>query len=302
MKCYLNRGVYANRANPTFAAADMTQVINLGNEIKSSGRFSLASFYDNFKPNNTQISAELIFVNENTPTEAGNVRFHWHASQHYNQNPSGWNGFTTLASFYDKFEASDVRRGDSIIGFSNQTGMRVGLLFGQQYDKNGNKLLDRSGNDLFYTRDISSIVTGNVETPGIRVVKYVPDMKDDFSSDKDVADNDYVLLRYSDVLLMLAEAQLRSNNAAAALTEVNAVRVSRGASSLGSVTLDILLDERGRELYWESWRRNDLVRYGKFLTPFGPTKPGTSDAKFLIFPIPNTAIAGNPNLQQNAGY
>lgn len=302
MKCYLNRGVYANRATPTFAAADMTQVINLGNEIVASTQFSLASFYDNFKPNNTQISTELLFVNENTATESGNVRFHWHASQHYNQNPSGWNGFTTLASFYDKFEASDVRRGDSIIGFSNQTGMRVGLLYGQQYDKNGNKLKDRSGNDLFYTRDITSIVTGNVETPGIRVVKYVPDMKADFSSDKDVADNDMVLLRYSDVLLMIAEAQLRSGQPAPALANVNTVRTNRGATSLGALTLDILSDERAREFYWEAWRRNDLVRFGKFLAPFGTTKPGTSDAKYLIFPIPNTAIAGNPNLKQNPGY
>ncbi|MBL7751797.1 MAG: RagB/SusD family nutrient uptake outer membrane protein [Chitinophagaceae bacterium] len=302
MKCYLNRGVYSNRATPTFAAADMTQVITLGNEITASGQFSLAPFFNNFKPNNTQISPELIFANENTATESGNVRFHWHASQHYNQNPSGWNGFTTLASFYDKFEASDVRRGDSVIGFSDQTGMRVGLLYGQQYDKNGNKLKDRSGNDLFYSRDISSIVTGNVETPGIRVVKYVPDMKADFSSDKDVADNDMVLLRYADVLLMVAEAQFRSGNTAGALATVNTVRAQRGASNLGALTLDILLDERGRELYWEAWRRNDMVRFGKFLAPFGTTKPGTSDAKYLIFPIPTTAIAGNPNLTQNPGY
>jgi hypothetical protein len=302
MKCYLNRGVYANRANPTFDAADMNQVIALGSEIVASTKFALEpNYFFNFSPQN-QTSKELIFTNPNTRSEAGNVRFHFHCGTHYNQNPSGWNGFTTLSDFYDKFEATDKRRGEAYAGFTDKTGMRVGLLIGQQFDKDGNKLKDRAGNDLVFSREISPIVSGNVELPGIRVVKYVPDMKEDFSGDRDVADNDYALLRYSDVLLMWAEAQFRIGNTAQALTAINSVRTQRGASALTTLTSDNIIDERGRELYWESWRRSDLVRFKKFLLPYGTTKPGTSDPKYLLFPIPANALATNPNLKQNPGY
>lgn len=302
-KLYLNKGTFLNRKSPTFDAADMSQVISLSDEIIASGKFELeADFFKAFTPTNTEDSKELIFTLENSETEAGNVRFHWHAGTHYNQNPSGWNGFTTLASFYDKFEPADKRIGGAYGAFTTNTGMTVGFQIGQQYGKGNVALKDRSGNPLIFTRDIDNIVTGNVETPGIRVVKYVPDMKPDYTSDKDNANNDYVMLRYSDVLLMKAEAELRNGSAGDGLTIVNDLRAIRGATALGTLTLDNLLDERGRELYWESWRRNDLIRFGKFLDPFGPTKPTKTDDKYLVFPIPANALAANPDLGQNPGY
>ena len=109
---------------------------------------------------------------------------------------------------------------------------------------------------------------------------------------------------------MKAEAILRGGTGTVAgvygstpLQLVNYIRLlpSRGASALASVTLDVLLDERGRELYLESWRRQDLIRFGKYLTPF-QEKNYTSDAKFVLFPIPNRFLAVNPNLVQNPGY
>jgi starch-binding outer membrane protein, SusD/RagB family len=311
MKCYINKGVYANRANPTFATADLDQVITIGSEIVASNKFALENVYWNaFSPQNTENSTEVIFANKNTREEAGNVRWTWHASTHYNQKPSGWNGFATLATFYNSFDATDQRRGDSarsangvaIGNVTDRTGLRVGLLRGQQFGEGGVPLKDRAGNNLVFGDNIDNIVTGSVELPGIRVVKYIPDMKDDFSDDRGNADNDYVLLRYADVLLMWAEAQLRKGNGATALTTVNTIRAKRGASALASITLASLLAERGREMYWESWRRNDLVRFGEFLKPYGTTKPNTSDAKYLIFPVPTNALAVNPNLKQNPGY
>jgi len=67
------------------------------------------------------------------------------------------------------------------------------------------------------------------------------------------------------------------------------------------VDLNALYDERGRELYLEMWRRQDMIRFGKFLGPIqeGPT---SSSATYLIFPIPNQQIAVNSNLTQNPGY
>jgi hypothetical protein len=99
---------------------------------------------------------------------------------------------------------------------------------------------------------------------------------------------------------MKAEAQLRTNNAAGALIIVNQVRTKRGLTVLTSVNTDQLLDERGREFYWEGFRRQDLVRFGKFLQPW-QEKP-EDDPKNLLFPIPNQQLAANANLKQNPGY
>jgi hypothetical protein len=111
MKAYLNRGVFANRQSPTFDVADMNTVISLADEIIQSGKYSISdNMYDNFAPNNDVISTENIFTNQNRPGIPGpgnSVRARWFCTLHYNQNPSGWNGFTTIADFYDKFDPND---------------------------------------------------------------------------------------------------------------------------------------------------------------------------------------------------
>lgn len=299
MKVYLNRGTFANRQSPTFPAADMQQVITLADQIAASPRnyaFN-ANFYDNFAPKNNTLSRENIWTAENIGgVEAGNVRSRYFCTLHYNQNPSGWNGFTTLSDFYNKFEAADKRRGDAYTGVTDRTGLRVGFLVGQQFDQNGTALQDRTGAPLSFTPGVRLLETGaNLEVTGIRVVKYPPDY---VSGDN--VDNDYVYFRYSDVLLMKAEAQLRTNNAGGALTIVNQIRAARGASNLLSINLDQLLDERGRELYWESHRRTDMIRFGKFLLAYSE-KPASGPER-LLFPIPNQQLAVNPNLKQNPGY
>ncbi len=144
--------------------------------------------------------------------------------------------------------------------------------------------------------------------PGIRPIKYPPDyLNFNYGS---TASNDFVYFRFPDVLLMKAEAILRGGtptNAGSygntALSIVNAIRTnsSRSASSLSSIDLNILFDERGRELWWENWRRQDMIRFKKFLIPF-QEKDYQSDPKYLIFPIPYEQLAVNPNLKQNPGY
>jgi len=114
-------------------------------------------------------------------------------------------------------------------------------------------------------------------------------------------------------VLMVAEATTRlahSNDVTGtALTLVNGLRSARDATPAASMTLvntanlndpNTLLAERGRELYWESQRRPDLIRFGMFLKPWA-YKP-TDDPKYLVFPVPNQALAANPNLVQNPGY
>ena len=157
---------------------------------------------------------------------------------------------------------------------------------------------DRKGNPLAFTPEVSIIERdpNHLEVAGIRVIKYPVDYA---NSGSRKPENDWVYFRYSDVLLMKAEAQLRTSLTAQALTLVNSLRTVRGASALTSLTLDVLLDERGRELYWESFRRQDLIRFGKYLAAW-QEKPA-SEAKYLVFPIPDNQL-GNPNLVQNPGY
>ena len=298
MKAYLNKGAFANRAAPTFDAADMNQVITLADQIISSNRFALTdNYFSDFEPKNDVLSKGNIWTLLNLGGQSsGNVRSRWFLGLHYNQKPSGWNGFTTLSDFYDKFEATDKRRGDTYAGVTDVSGLRVGFLEGQQYNEAGVALKDRKQNPLAFTRAVKLKETGNdLEITGIRVIKYPPDY---ISGDN--ADNDYVMFRYADVLLMKAEAQLRTNRAADALILVNQVRTKRGASPLLSLNLNQLSDERGRELYWEGWRRQDLIRFGKYLQPW-QEKP-VDDPKYLLFPIPNEQLAVNPNLTQNPGY
>ena len=110
---------------------------------------------------------------------------------------------------------------------------------------------------------------------------------------------------------MVAEAYLRAGtpNTVAALALVNTVRTTRGATPWVAVTLvntgnvadpNTLLAERGRELYWESWRRQDLIRYGVYLKPWALKT--SDDPKNLLFPIPSDQLVANPNLKQNPGY
>jgi hypothetical protein len=309
MKCYLNKGVYKDRANPTFDKPDMDQVISLADQIIAQNKYSLTpNYFDNFAPANDKLSTELIFTLANrdpaVPGSSGGngngVMFSYHQSLHYSspvENGGGWNGFTTLSDFYDKFNAADKRREASYPGVTDVKGIKVGFLIGQQFGPGGVALKDRKGNPLVFKREVKILETDpvSIESNGIRVVKYVPDYGPQFPTS-----NDWVFYRYADVLLMRAEALLRSGRAAEAVAPVTLVRTRAGLTQLSPITADNLLDELGREFYWEGHRRTDLIRFGKFLQPW--QEKAQSDPKRLLFPIPNRSLAANPNLVQNPGY
>jgi len=301
MKIYLNKGAFLNRQSPTFANEDLQEVIRLADEIISSGKYGLIdNYFLNFAPNNGQSTTENIFTGENIGGEssATGMTNMWVATLHYNQNPSGNNGFCTLSDFYDKFEENDIRRGGDYSGVTSVSGVRVGFLVGQQVNQNGVNLTDRRGNPLAFTPEVSIIERdqNHLEVAGIRVIKYPIDYANGSTS---LLNNDWVFYRYSDVLLMKAEALLRLGQSGEALNLVNQVRTKRGATAFTELNEDLLLDELGREFFWEGHRRTDLIRFGKFLEPW-QEKPA-SDPKNLLFPIPLNQI-GNPNYTQNPGY
>jgi hypothetical protein len=316
MKCYLNKAVYANREAPAFSPMDMNKVISLADEIINSNEYTFsANYFDNFAPDNAVKGTENIFTSENIRGIPSRSLLVWYIffPRHSNTTAGGFNGWATLSDLYDKFEESDKRRGQvyNTSGAPANPGNRIniGFLVGQQHDlENDNALTDGSGNALIYTREIKIIETGaSLEVAGIRPQKYAIDFENLYSV---AINNDWVYFRLPDVLLMKAEAILRGGTPTSAgsygslaLDLVNAVRThpSRGASYLSSLDLNGLLAERSRELWLECWRRQDLIRFGKFLEPF-QEKEYLSDPKYLLFAIPNQQLSVNTNLEQNSGY
>jgi hypothetical protein len=307
-KVYLNRAVYTATTvgGPfTFAKADMDKVIDYANKITAAG-YTLepaGKYFQDFAWDNSEQSHENIFGIYNTTTNApGSAKNRWRMGLHYNQTPDGWNGFTTLADFYNSFEATDERRGVAYPGLTDKVGLRAGFAVGQQYGPNGKVLTQRSGKPLIFTPEVN--LNFSTEAQGIRVFKYFPQPSADNTVNDDNSSNDYVMLRYADVMLEKAEAIMRGGtdpSGQTALQIVNAIRTPRGASALGSVDATAMLAERGRELYYEGWRRNDLIRFEKFNDPVDQ-RPNKTDKTRTLYPIPQRAVDTNPNLKQNAGY
>ncbi|MCR5078108.1 MAG: RagB/SusD family nutrient uptake outer membrane protein [Prevotella sp.] len=138
-----------------------------------------------------------------------------------------------------------------------------------------------------------------IKTAGARMAKYEVD-RNAFSDGKS-CDNDIVLYRYADVLLMKAEAKVRNGEDGDA--ELNVVR-SRSGMGYRKATLGNILAERLLELMWEGWRRNDLVRFDRFHLPYDlrEATAGEADRHTTVFPIPSRAIELNSSLTQNNGY
>jgi hypothetical protein len=135
---------------------------------------------------------------------------------------------------------------------------------------------------------------------GYRNIKFYPD----WTSLSRNQNNDVPVFRYSDIVLMKAEAILRGGSATGgqtALSLVNMLRAQRTTSAAWTnVTLDSLYSERCREFAWEGWHRNDMIRFGKYEGQWGFKKD--ADQNHRIFPIPTTALTLNPKLTQNPGY
>ncbi|HEY9550803.1 MAG TPA: RagB/SusD family nutrient uptake outer membrane protein, partial [Prevotella sp.] len=166
----------------------------------------------------------------------------------------------------------------------------------------GKKVLLDNGQPLVYMPlEVKLDLSGSKyeKTAGARMAKYEIDRT--AYADGKLQDNDIVLFRYADVLLMVAEAKVR--NGGNGDKELNQVRARAGMPERVA-TLDAILEERLLELMWEGTRRQDLVRYGLFCRAYDQRTPieGEDSGFTTVFPIPDTARDLNANLKQNPGY
>lgn len=167
---------------------------------------------------------------------------------------------------------------------------------------NGEQVMMDNGKPLEYQPfEVMQNLTNSkyIKTAGARMAKYEVDRTS--YMDGKLQSNDIVLFRYADALLMKAEAKVR--NGADGSYELNQVR-SRAVMPAREATLDNILEERLLELVWEGWRRQDLIRFGKFTEVYDLRTPldGESSGYTTVFPIPKKCIELNKKLKQNKGY
>ena len=185
---------------------------------------------------------------------------------------SGWNGTVVMSDYVNKFADNDIRKAQ--------------FIWGQQ------------PGGVNYSTTVSSLDNpGADREAGIRDMKFYPVAPLNGGG----ASNDFPIYRYADILLMMAECNVRLGNAAAAKPFIDQVRIRAGLSALAAdPTLEDIYNERGFELNWEGHRRQDMIRFNTFLQPhdFAPAAPDFRK----LFPIPTSALNANKNLQQNPGY
>lgn len=316
-KLYLNAEVYTDISRWDDAISQTEAIIN-------SGVFKLApSYAENFVTENSG-SPEMIFA---IPyDEVFNQGFNYHQMNlHYSfvteldLTVSVWNGMRVMSDFYMSYVNSDQNPGPqgTVIGRdgSETTGtvdQRTGNNFyvGPQYDSEGNPLIDQAsradldpdGPPVNHRPQLISLTRATLDG-GARNKKW--EIKRGATGN---LSNDYAIYRYTDVLLMKAEALWRLNkDDSEALQLINIVRERAGVDNYTNLTADKILAERGREMFYEMTRRQDLIRFeGKaggttrFNDPWW--EKGITEEHKNVFPIPQDQLDSNQNLVQNPGY
>lgn len=304
-KLYLNAEVYTGtpRWDDCIAAC---------NEV-GQGNFMLdVNWNDPFKVDNDQTSKEVIWAIVFDQIYAkGNgwyVRWlHYAHQKGWNLLSGPWNGLVTQPTFFDLFTDNDKRKSE---------GFLIGLQYPRKKDRDGNYYFDKSAGPLLGSEEykdqplefvnyIEAMDKGK-ENSGARSVKY--ETIEQSTSDQD---NDWVLFRYADILFMKAEALMRKNGNTAnqeVVDLVNSVKVrafsdedwKTAAYTTSTLTMDELINERGREFAFEGTRRSDLIRFGKFVTTSWWDKKALNNEAYNIFPIPQKQLDSNQNLKPNA--
>lgn len=292
-RMYLNAQVYTGTPKWTEAISYASKVIGASYTLHSD--YSQLFMADNDKRTN-----EIIFAAncDGLRTQAyGNTTFLVHAASGDDHNDfgvgSGWSGYRATKGLANLF--SDLS------GATDKRAMFTTSKYGTSASQIEIADVSDFGNGLHVNK------FKNIRSDG----GPVSDINRDF------ADIDWPVFRLSEMYLIYAEAVLRGGtggSATDALNYINQIRTraygnASGNITAGTLTLQFILDERGRELYWEGHRRTDLVRYGQlttgtYLWPWkGGVASGTAvDSKYNIFPIPAANRTANPKLSQNVGY
>jgi starch-binding outer membrane protein, SusD/RagB family len=314
-KLYLNAQIYTGTPQWDKCIAACDEIIN-------SNKYNLAPNYaDNFSQNN-QTSPESIwalpfdhvkFTGFNIPM----MTLSYLNQKTFNINQQPWNGFASATEFYASYidPAQNPGPQGTVVGLTSTGANTTGTLdkrlsnfiVGPQFSSTGDRLsddgaeaTDPDGKPFTFTPYINELEPQAWRQAGARIGKW--QFYQGMTSD---LDNDFAIFRYADILLTKAEALARKNanwNEPIALALVNQIRtVHGGVTAYPTMTAATFLAERGREMFSEGWRRQDMLRFGTYNSAF-QFHPADADTHVNLFPIPETQINANKNLKQNPGY
>ena len=315
-KVYLNAEVYTGKAEWIKCTAACDAVIN-------SGKYALESDQRTLFKTDNEGSKETVFaIPYDEKYGQGFNYYQWTLPSTlqatYNSETGGWGGICAIPQFIETYDPEDSR-------------LKTNWIQGQQYAPDGSKVLGAFGTYIGKPLDFINVVPSveyTEENHGFRLGKY--EFKQGIRINMS---NDVPYLRYADVLMMKAEAQLRSGNADAAASLVSQIRVrafrDKPAKALvtgidlqkgsiyrfgvvkdgvvqnpqvgADVKFGRFLDELAWEFNQEGRRRQDLIRFGVFTTKSWLSH-SPNGAYRVLLPIPQKEIAKNPKLKQNPGY
>jgi len=280
-KLYINAEVYTGTPAYDKAESYCDSVINLGIYTLDN------TVTKPFSATNENV-AENIFTIPFDEFNAPGFRIHMRTLHYLSDATFGmkvgpWNGFAALEDHYNIYGDNDKRK-------------QAWFLVGPQKDLNGNPLFDETaGVNLSFNPNIPKLVMDGsnsleeIRMSGARVSKY--EVENGAVED---LNNDFPLFRYADILLMKAECAVRNGAPGSGDTYVDQVRSRANAGPTSGFGLTEILAERGREMFCEGHRRQDLIRFGEFNKAWWEKK--ASSPERTIFPIPQWAIDANSNL------
>ncbi len=299
-KIYLNAEVFTGTAMYDKALNSTVDVIN--------SSFTLDDDYQSIFQGDNNTSPEIIFP--------------WVADKDFSRSYGNTTYIINGSLSGDTMNTADFGSQNGWTGHRCTEGLYG--LFGDLNDDSTDTSIDTSDDNedkraIFHSRGHNYEMADYKEwTDGYPTTKFRNSYSDGTGPVMNNSDVDFPMFRLADAYLMYAEAHLRGGggDANTALEYINALRQraygnASGNISAGELTLDFLIDERARELYYEAHRRQDLIRFGRFtggsyIWPWkGGIAAGTSIPEhYDLFPIPLSAIQANPELegQQNPGY
>lgn len=323
-KLYLNAQVYTGTPQWDKAIAACDEVIN-------SGKFALmANYSDNFKKENKG-STEFIWAIPYDDIKATGftiplITLNPAQQAVYNLGLQPWNGFASVQEFYQSYIDPSQNPGPqgTVVGLDPEGTPTTGTLdkrlsnfiVGPQYQADGISPLidgaadatDPDGPAIVFTPYVNELEPAAWRQAGARIGKW-----EIYKGGTGNLSNDYCIFRYADILLTKAEALCRKSNNwndPIALALINQIRTLHGGVDVyTSMTADKFLAERGREMFAEATRRQDMIRFGNYNSEFRfhaqdpADNLGPNGINHLnVFPIPATQINANQNLKQNPGY
>lgn len=332
---YLNAEVWSGKPRWDDCIAACDSLIS-GKEGGVGGVMKLdSSVTETYLPSNVTSQEQIFSIIYNyqsvtgwEPGFPGNF-YHFNQKQVYGGTRNGNNGIVAIPGVYGSYDAADKRRKEWFFigpmwGYDVATGQdnadhsnpmkgireynNKQIVFVDAIARFSSLPINATHEDSAKVLAESDIYHGE-ENSGVRLNKW----RLGASSNPLYNSTSWIVYRLTWIYFAKAEASMRKNGNSATQEAIDLVNACRKRAfdasvwpskmyTLTNFNMDTLLAERGREFITEGYRRQDLIRFNKFVTTNWWDLKATGDKNKELFPIPLTQLGLNPNLIQNKGY